>query len=296
MLVEAAHARLVKLRRGLHAKRLVRAVVIIIMAPALKAALLRGEIGGGRAGNLGLQVAVHALVRAVLLGRGRVHELDLDALVYPPDAQARQPAQPIGGERAAKVAANNLRQPGLSHEFLESAQRVFILLVWLRAAREDVMTITITYSERVATLGVAEVEAALEVNRPDVIGLRWHGQAVVEGAIRPGIAPAWRAHGVASQNLADGAVRGRVFDAVLELQEHLQLPRPPSAMQAPFGEDELLNINIGAMRAGVRPVATRLQALEAIERVAGQVFIAGLAADAELLAQIAEYKAVCLSE
>jgi hypothetical protein len=67
-------------------------------------------------------------------------------------------------------------------------------------------------------------------------------------------------------------------------------------MQAPFSEYELFDVHIGAMRACVRPAASGLQALETVERVTLKVLVAGLAADAELLAQIAEEKAICLSQ
>ena len=83
-LAEAPGAGLVKIRRRLLVERLVRPVVIIGVTPALEAALLRGEIGRGGLDRLRFQVAVHALVRAVFLRRGRSHELHFDTLFDPP--------------------------------------------------------------------------------------------------------------------------------------------------------------------------------------------------------------------
>ena len=61
-------------------------------------------------------------------------------------------------------------------------------------------------------------------------------------------------------------------------------------MQPPFSEDEHLDGLIRALRKVVRPVAARLQALEAGVRVSLQVLVASLTTDAELLAQIGDRK------
>ncbi len=86
MFVEATGAGLVKRSWSAHAQRLVRTLVVELMAPALEAALLGGKIDRGRLGGLGFEIAVHALVGAVVLRRGRPAELHLDALLDPPCA------------------------------------------------------------------------------------------------------------------------------------------------------------------------------------------------------------------
>ena len=59
------------------AERLVRTLVIELMASAFEVALLGGEIDRRRLGGLGFEIAVHTLMRAVVLRRGRSAELHL---------------------------------------------------------------------------------------------------------------------------------------------------------------------------------------------------------------------------
>jgi len=158
------------------------------------------------------------------------------------------------------------------------------------------MAVAVTHRQRIAALAVAQDEPALEVDRPHVIGLRGHGQPVVERAIRSGRAPSSRAQAMAPENLADGAAGRRRFQAVFYLQNLVQFLWPPRAMQPAFRENQGLHRLVGAQRKAVRPMTARLQSLQARSRVALQVFVAGLAADAELLAQLRDREAVALRQ
>src|SRR5205085_6138360 len=66
------------------AKRIVRALVVIMLAEPVEAGLLLAGIGGRRGRGLRLQGAMHALMAAVLLGRSRSNEARLDAELEPP--------------------------------------------------------------------------------------------------------------------------------------------------------------------------------------------------------------------
>jgi hypothetical protein len=99
VLAKASAAGLVKLGRRVLVERLVGPIMVIGGLPAFKAPLLGRKIGGRRLGRLGFQIAMHALMRTVVLGRARPRELHFNPLLDPPQAQARQAAQTIGGER-----------------------------------------------------------------------------------------------------------------------------------------------------------------------------------------------------
>ena len=62
VLVQAACAGLVNRGGGAHVQRFVRTFVVELVAPALEAALLGGEIDRRRLGGLGLEVSVHAFM------------------------------------------------------------------------------------------------------------------------------------------------------------------------------------------------------------------------------------------
>jgi hypothetical protein len=93
-----------------------------------------------------------------------------------------------------------------------------------------------------------------------------------------------------------GRAGRRRLDAVFDLQDFVQLLRPPRAVQPPLGEDQRLHRLVRALREVMRPVAARLQALQTLGGVALQVFVPGLAADAKLLAQIGDRESTTARE
>src|SRR5690606_18043979 len=101
VLVQAPFTGLVEIGRKLHVQRLVWPFVVERVLPALETALLGGEIGRGRLRGLRLQIAVHALMRTIVLRLGRTGELHVDALFDPPQAQTRQAAQRNRGKGRA---------------------------------------------------------------------------------------------------------------------------------------------------------------------------------------------------
>jgi len=67
---------------------LVRSDLVEVGAKGVEAALLGAAIAGWRDRRLGLEIPVHALVSAVLMGRGRLDEVGHDAELDPPDTEA----------------------------------------------------------------------------------------------------------------------------------------------------------------------------------------------------------------
>jgi len=140
ILGQTALAGLVIVCRELLAERLVGAFVVVGVAPAFEAALLGGHIYRWWLGRFSLQITVHAFMRAVVLGRGRPGELDLDALLDPPKAQAGKPPQSDGGKRRAVINADHLRQTDLAHQVLKRPQGALELLVFPGLTGEHVVT------------------------------------------------------------------------------------------------------------------------------------------------------------
>src|ERR1019366_9645685 len=108
--------------------------MIIGVPPPLETALLGWEISRRGLDRFGFQIPMHALVRAVVLRRGRPGKLHLDALLDPPNAQAGEPPEADGGERRAVIDPDHLGQPSLAHQALKSVQRAFELLIGLSPA------------------------------------------------------------------------------------------------------------------------------------------------------------------
>src|SRR5690606_655480 len=110
-----------------------------------------------------LEVPVHALVAAVVLGLAGARELDGDALLDPPHAQPREPAYAQRGEWRAVVHPDDLGQPVPPHRLPELAQRAGVLLVGPRLAGEHVAGMQVANGERIAARPVSQLEPALVV-------------------------------------------------------------------------------------------------------------------------------------
>jgi len=112
-----------------------------------------------------------------------------EASFDPPQTQTGKPAQAHGGQRCPKINPDDLGLPIVAHQSLEGMQRTLELLVGPGATAQHVMTVAIAGRQRIAALAVVQDESALEVDRPHVIGLRRHGQAIVARVIDPWRAP-----------------------------------------------------------------------------------------------------------
>src|SRR5216684_2283294 len=86
-------------RRRYLAQRLMRPLVIELVAEVIEAPLLGSERGGRRLGGFCLEGLVHAFMPPVLLGLARHNAHWGDAQLEPPH---RQPAQAAGGQRGER--------------------------------------------------------------------------------------------------------------------------------------------------------------------------------------------------
>jgi len=96
--------------RGSLAQRFVRALLVVVPAEGVEAGLLFGRVRRGWARRLCLERAMHALMSAILLRRGRMDEVRLDAELDPPRRQARKTACAARPERRPIIAADRKRQ------------------------------------------------------------------------------------------------------------------------------------------------------------------------------------------
>jgi hypothetical protein len=93
-----------------HVERLVRPLMVALVAAVVALLLLGVQAGAGRAGGVGFQRALQALVAAVLVRCAGFDARRRDARTYPPRGQLGQPGQDVGGARHAVVGADAPRQ------------------------------------------------------------------------------------------------------------------------------------------------------------------------------------------
>ena len=287
---KASSTWLVKLGRRALVQSFMRALMVIGVLPAVEAALLGDEVGRGRPGGLGLQVAVHAFVRAVFLRRGGMHELNLDTLLDPPKAKAGETPQAVGGERCAEITTDDLGQAVIARQVTEGLERAGELLVGAGVAGQDKVAVAVADRERVTTLPITEQEPALEVDRPHVVGLGGLRQAVVCGWVNAGPPTPRNTQPVAAKHLGNGAAGRRSFHTVFGLKDTLQLLRAPGPAKLTLVHDQRLHFLAGALGRAVWPVAACSQTLQTQLSIALQMLVSGLATDPELLAQIGHGK------
>src|SRR5216684_5218393 len=114
-------------RRRYLAQRLMRPLVIELVAEVIEALLLGSERGGRRLGGFCLEGLVHAFMPPVLLGLARHNAHWGDAQLDPPH---RQPAQAAGGQRGERrtiIGEQHLRQAALAKEPLKCAPAACIV-------------------------------------------------------------------------------------------------------------------------------------------------------------------------
>src|SRR5215471_13065252 len=158
---------LVHLRRRLAGERIVGADVIEFLSPSVQLSLLRARVGSGA--DFLSDVAMHALVTAVVLGAAGAASYDADAQRGPPSAQLREaPAAPGRDERAAIVALKRGRQTVLAKERLKLLANLFARGRGQDRHRQDVATVCIAHRQRLAAAAVMRAPPALEVDRPNL--------------------------------------------------------------------------------------------------------------------------------
>ncbi len=180
----------------------------------------------------------------------------------------------------------DLRQPDLSHQILERAQRVVELLIGLGTARENEVAVQVAHRQRIAASAVRQIKPALEVDRPHVIGLRRLGQPIAWSLVGTRFSPPFHAQSVAPEDLSNCASRRRSLDLMLQLKHPIQLLRPPGSMQPPFRHNQGLDLLCGSLGHAMRSMTPHSEAIHPLIRVSFQMLVPGFPADPELLTQL----------
>src|SRR5207244_335935 len=149
--------------RGRVGERLVRAEGVVLVAPAIEAALLLSSVALRRAGALALQGEVHALVAAVLVWGGGLGEIGQDAEADPPDRERREAPERLGGKGDAVIGADAPGQAVLLEEGLEDGASFDQRGAGECLTRQEQAAIAVGDCEREAVLPVAQLELTLVV-------------------------------------------------------------------------------------------------------------------------------------
>src|ERR1700722_824331 len=232
-------------RRSL-AERFMRPLFVVVSAEGVEAPLLLGRIRGRRARGLGLEGAMHALMAAILLRRGWMDEVRLDAELDPPRRQPRQAAGAGRAERRAVVATDRMRQSLAANRRRKDRLRSFDR--WRHDPHLDqIATVAVGQRQRVDPAGVAGAEPTFEISRPLVIGgrNRRHRPPPVE---RPPAPLGRRDQPGPLEDITDRRSRRPAGLRSLMPQHHSQLARSQMREAPAQRNDRFRNGRLSAMR------------------------------------------------
>src|SRR5690554_2533913 len=111
----------------------------------------------------------------------------------------------------------------VTHHLTSRHVRVFELLIELRLAADDVVRKAVAHGQWVAADTIGGQEPALEVERPDVIGVRRLRQLTGQRTVESRLTPTTLDQSVAVQDRGNGAARRRTLQPVLTLEDVLDL-------------------------------------------------------------------------
>jgi len=159
------------------AEGLVGTTMIVVVAPAVGAALLGMAMASRRSEHLGLVAAVQLLVRGVVARACPTCELDANPQAQPPEAEARKPQGTFAAKGRTVVHADRARQTVTAEEPGENPPHGVVALLWEQADLEEVTAFGFAHRERLLALAIGGAEPALEIDRPDLMPPSWHRQS-----------------------------------------------------------------------------------------------------------------------
>ena len=115
-------------------QRLVRTLLVEVLAKHVEALLLFARAQRRRLRRLLRQRAVHPLVSTIVLRRSRTAEMRLDAQLQQPYRQSRKPTRARRSERLAVVGADRLGKPEVPEKALENRSDLFMLGLRIRTS------------------------------------------------------------------------------------------------------------------------------------------------------------------
>ncbi len=148
-----------------------RALGVELFAEEIEALLLLDLIACGRPCGLSLQGQVHALVASVLLRIAGLDAFDGDAEAEPPDGKPREIEEAVGrGEGNTIVGADGGGETAFAEETFEGGHDGVFAGPLVGFAHEQEARGVICHGEGIAVAPVAELELALEVGTPEIVG------------------------------------------------------------------------------------------------------------------------------
>ena len=245
-------------RRRSLAERFVRTFLVVMRSEPVKARLLLSGVRCRRGRGLCLQRAMHALMSAVLLRRGRMDEVRGDAELHPPGRQFGEAARAARAERRAIVAADRQRQAMLAKSPLKTRANAFDG-GGDNPQFDQKAALTVRHRQRIDPSLVAGAEPALEIRAPFIIGVPH--QRARPSLVERTTAPLYRRDQACALENGPDRRSGRPRDlGGLAIQHREKLARP-QVRKAPPRRDHLLgNRSIrglptlqGRMRAVLKP-------------------------------------------
>ena len=157
-------------------------------AEVVEVALLGTEVGLRRPSGFALEGSVHTLVTAVLLRLSRLDGFRTDAETDPPGAQPCEASESHGSEGRTVVGANDGGEAELAERLDKDRLGELDRRGVQPCALEQESAEAVLDGEGIAVAAVEHLELALEVDRPDRIGLI-HGREWLAGVARFAGAP-----------------------------------------------------------------------------------------------------------
>jgi hypothetical protein len=270
--------------RGLECEGFMGPLLVEDAPKGVEAPLLGAEVLAGGAGGVGLEGAVHALVSAVLVGTGRLDQLGPDPELDPVDGELGESGDGNGREGDPVVALDDAGKPVDPEEAVETAQGMGLIDTEHALAVEEEAAIAILHGEGIAELSITRAELTLEIDGPDGVG-SVHGRE--RGARMSALATrlAGRNDAGTDEDLVDGVDAGHLVE--LAGNHAPDLAGAPATMLAEL-KDPSLNLGIGGVRTGIRPMGAVLEARGPELLVAFEPLVAGGTAYAEPATELAE--------
>src|SRR6516165_9165221 len=229
---------------------------------------------------------MHALVASVLLRLSWFDPLDRDAESQPPDGELGEIEQAVGtGEGNTVVRADGLRQATFAEELLEGRNGGVFARRFKSFAQQHEARGMIGDGQWITVATIAELELALEVGAPQIVGSRPRRELGSLGT--PAWAPGRLDQAVPVQDRVDRAL-GRNADVAGQPphQELADLARSPMRLLLLESDDQAFDLRRQLVGVANRPPRAIRQGLEPMLLVAIEDLVAGLARDAELPAHI----------
>jgi hypothetical protein len=247
-------ARLVDFGWRLSAERLVRPDVVEVDEPSIAVALLRSTRASRRQLELS-QVAVHALVAAIVPRLSRARTNQSDAERHQPGGELRETAaRPRANKGRAVVALDRARRAVLVEKLLQDAADQRTTSTWQERRRQHEAAVSVADCKRLALLPVAGPPPAFEVHGPQIVST---GNLDARATVNTPDAHRRRASLYFAEPAQDAhdCAAARSVRSKTALQHARDLVRAPARMLIAQRENRENDVLAGAARARVGPPA-----------------------------------------